>query len=204
MPRAKHAPRSTSGVRWKRFALLVAPAAIGASAIVGLTAEGALAASFAVSGQNYKISADKLTADGMVLYGDVDDALDGTKRPVGTAGFKKATLENLCLSTVVPLPAGDMTIRLTAGGDGKPVEATNMIADLDQLSGDAEFNNIQIGIDASKQTKGPVSGPAGLGALQLDSATITDPKLRAWAVASGTFKLTGLKIDVSFGKKECY
>jgi hypothetical protein len=204
MGRSAKAPRSVSGVRWKRFAVLTVPAVVGAGVLIALTGEGALAASFAVSGQNYKISATKLTADGMVLYGDVDNGLDGKKHPVGTAGFKKATLQNLCLSTLVPTPAGVMTIGLTAGGGDTPVQASNMIADLDQLSGDAEFSNIDIGVDASKQTKGPVSGPAGIGALQSDTATIDQPKLRAWSVAAGTFKLTGLRIDVSFGKKECY
>jgi hypothetical protein len=204
MPKDSARRRTGAGVRWKRFLALTVPGLLVAGTIMVLTGQGALAASFAVSGQNYKISADRLDATGMVLYGDVRSGLDGTKHPVGTAGFKTATLYNLCLSTVVNAPTGVMTIRMSAGGGDTPVQATNMIADLDQLSGNATFDNIDIGIDASKQTKGPVSGPSGLGALQTDKATIVQPRLRAWAVASGTFKLTGLKIDVSFGKHECY
>ena len=40
-------------VKWRRFALVAVPAVVVAGTIVGLTAEGALASSISVSGQEF-------------------------------------------------------------------------------------------------------------------------------------------------------
>jgi hypothetical protein len=55
--------------RWKRFATVIVPASFIAGAIVFGQATGAIAASFNVSGQQFKVSADKLEGTGFVQYG---------------------------------------------------------------------------------------------------------------------------------------
>ena len=41
-------------------------------------------------------------------------------------------------------------------------------------------------------------------AQQADKATLSDVKQTAWATTAGTFKLSGLKMSLSTGVKECY
>ena len=50
---------------------------------------------------------------------------------------------------------------------------------------------------------GEQANPYGF-AQQADSATLTDVKQTAWATTAGTFKLSGLKMSLSKGVKECY
>jgi hypothetical protein len=45
---------------WRRFILALLPAALAAVLLVGMTGQGGIAASFAVSGHRFKVSADSL------------------------------------------------------------------------------------------------------------------------------------------------
>jgi hypothetical protein len=192
------------GTRWKRFAVVMVPSVAATAAIGVALSQGALAASFSVSGQQFKVSADRLDGKGFVQYG----AVDSTKAVVG---FNEAKIRNLCQSVVVPVPAfGDVTMKLGAGADAAaPVEAKKLYIDADDIGANAQFNNIDIGVAADSTSKGP--GPSkgdkyapGSFAQQADSATFTDVKQRAWATTAGTFKLSGLKMAVKKGKNECY
>ncbi|MGW8379659.1 DUF6230 family protein [Streptomyces sp. ODS28] len=197
------------GTRWKRFAVVMVPSVAATAAIGVALSQGALAASFSVSGQQFKVTADKLDGQGFVQYGAVDSTKKG-KKPVAVVGFDSAQIRNLCQSVVVPVPAfGDMTMKLTAGTSGPKVDAKKLYIDADDLGADAKFNNIDIGVSADDTTKGP--GPSkgdnyakGSFAQQAQSATFTDVKQRAWATTAGTFKLSGLKMAVKKGKQECY
>src|SRR5258705_5064224 len=66
--------------RWKRFATVVVPASFIAGAIVFGQATGAIAASFAVSGQQFKVSAAKLVGTGFVQYAGLATAKAGKPR----------------------------------------------------------------------------------------------------------------------------
>ncbi|OEV11773.1 hypothetical protein K378_03427 [Streptomyces sp. Amel2xB2] len=196
------------GTRWKRFAVVMVPSVAATAAIGVALSQGALAASFSVSGQQFKVSADRLDGKGFVQYGAVDSTKVG-KKPVAVVGFNEAKIKNLCQSVVVPVPAfGDVTMKLGAGASA-PVEAKKLYIDADDLGANATFNNIDIGVAADSTSKGP--GPhkgdkyaPGSFAQQADSATFTDVKQRAWATTAGTFKLSGLKMAVKKGKNECY
>jgi hypothetical protein len=193
-----------AGTNWRRFGLVAGPAFAVSCLVLGLTAEGALASSFAVAGTNFKISATKLEAEGLVQYGTVDAGADGAEHPVSVNAFKSAKIYSLCQSMVIPSPFGDMTMRLTAGSDTDPVTATNMVTDLDLLEGDVTFVKPNIGVDASRATKGPITGEKGAFALEADQAIIQNPKIQAWATTAGTFKLKNLRMTASFGKKACF
>lgn len=203
------------GTRWKRFAVVMVPS-VAATACIGVAlAQGALAASFSVSGQSFKVTADKLVGQGFEQYGAIDSGytLDGQKaaHPVAVSAFKQASISNMCQSVVTPnIPVlGSVSLVLKAGAD-KPVEADNLYIDLDDLSADATFNNIDIGVAAKDADKGPgmkggkeQSNPYGF-AQQADSATLTGVKQTAWATTAGTFKLSGLHMSVQTGTHECY
>ncbi|WP_229900826.1 DUF6230 family protein, partial [Streptomyces capoamus] len=82
--------------------------------------------------------------------------------------------------------------------------------DVADLNADAVFDNIDIGVAAKDASKGPgmkgggeQANPFGF-AQQADKATLSDVKQTAWATTAGTFKLSGLKMSVSTGVKECY
>lgn len=203
------------GTRWKRFAVVMVPSVAATAAIGVALAQGALAASFSVSGQQFKVSADQLEGDGFSQYGALDSGytLDGKKttHPVAVSAFKSATIKGLCQSVVTPnIPVlGSVSLILHAGGGDKPVEADNLYIDLDDLSADATFTNIDIGVAAGSASKGPgiksgdTANPNGF-AQQAEHASLTGVKQTAWATTAGTFKLSGLKMSVSTGTHECY
>jgi hypothetical protein len=193
---------------------------VAATAAIGVAlAQGALAASFSVSGQSFKVTADQLDGNGFSQYGALDEGytLDGQKtvHPVAVSGFKSADIKNMCQSVVTPnIPVlGSVSLTLKAGGGATPVHAENLYIDVAELGADAEFRNIEIGVAAKDASKGPGmnkgeveqkrANPFGF-AQQADSVTLKNVKQTAWATTAGTFKLSGLKMSLSTGTKECY
>ena len=199
------------GTRWKRFAVVMVPSVAATAAIGVALAQGALAASFSVSGQDFKVTADRLDGTGFLQYGAYDVQHGGKNIPVAVSAFKNASITNMCQSVVMPVPlVGNVTMKLNAGGNGTAVEAKNLYIDLDDLNADAQFNNINIGVAAGDSTKGPGmkgggehADPGGF-AQEADSATLTGVKQTAWATSAGTFKLSGLSLRLLTGTHECY
>ncbi|MBT2392058.1 cholesterol esterase [Streptomyces sp. ISL-1] len=198
--------------RWKRFAFFLVPSIAAAAATAIGLAQGALAASFFISGKEFKISADSLTGEGFSLYGTVDVTRKRTPVPVVVAGFKSATIQGLCQSVVVPVPVlGPYTLTVTGGR--RPTTAKNLFIDMATLEADqANFRRIDIGIAAGSLTVGEVSpgdrdsrffDPNGF-AQQARSATLTDLRLTAVATSAGTFDVPGLKLSLDKGKDECF
>ncbi|MEU3838033.1 DUF6230 family protein [Streptomyces microflavus] len=206
------------GTRWKRFALVMVPSVVATAAVgVGL-AQGALAASFAVSGQSFKVRTDKLVGEDFVQYGSVavGKSLDGKEaaHPVAVSGFSKATITNMCQSVVtpkVPFGIGNVSLKLTAGTDPEnPVVATNLYLDVAQLDTDAYFEGMDIGV-AAQDLGGPgiqpgtekQVNPNGFG-QRAKSAVLTDVEQTAWATTAGTFKLSNLSLKLHKGVEECF
>lgn len=198
------------GTRWKRFAVVMVPSVAATAAIGVAVSQGALAASFAVSGQQFKVTAERLDGKGFVQYGAMEVSHNGKHIPVAVSAFKSATIQGMCQSVVIPVPLfGDVSLNLRAGNDGKKVQAKNLYIDLDQLDADAVFRDINIGVAAEETKKGPGVKKGdriveGSFAQEADSATLTNVKQTAWATSAGTFKLSGLSLSVKKGKHECY
>ncbi|MEU9556152.1 DUF6230 family protein [Streptomyces fumanus] len=201
------------GTRWKRFAVVMVPSVAATAAIGVALAQGALAASFSVSGQQFKVSADRLEGTGFSQYGAYDEGAGGN-HAVAVSAFDEAYIENLCQSVVTPnIPlVGTVTLRLGAGDSDKKehqVYAKGLYIDLDDLEADAEFSGIDIGVAAGAMNKGPGmksgdhASPGGF-SQQADTAVLTDVEQTAWATTAGTFKLPNLKMSIVKGKKECY
>jgi hypothetical protein len=200
---------------------VAATAAIG----VGL-AQGALAASFAVSGQEFKVTAEYLDGRGFAQYGGVDMGYANVKegdqvvpRPVAISTFKNATITNMCQSVVTPdVPIfGKITLKLKAGEDPKnPVVAENLYLDITDLKADAEFENIDIGMaakdtGAGKFAKGPAVKDHSINqngfAQQATRAQLRNVQQKAWATTAASFKLSGLSMKLHKGDGpgvECY
>ncbi|WP_030251369.1 MULTISPECIES: DUF6230 family protein [unclassified Streptomyces] len=213
------------GTRWKRFAVVMVPTVAATAAIgVGL-AQGALAASFSVSGQSFKVTAEELHGKGFAQYGAIDSGytMSGEKalHPVAVSSFKSATIQKLCQSVVTPnIPVlGSVSLTLKAGDskdEEKQVSAKNLYIDVENLdSSKAVFHGIDIGVAAGdtgpdKGGKGPgmkegkgQANPNGF-AQQATGADLYDVKQTAWATTAGTFTLPGLSMKLQQGKHECY
>jgi hypothetical protein len=179
--------------------------------MVGI-ANGAVPAQFAVSGSTFKISADQLDGTGFVQYGgrasekgaDPKNPFDPKHHVVATSGIKSATLTNLCQSVAPPGLPVSMVIR--AGRDGKKVTASDLLIDMTQLTGDAEFSNIHIGQDASTLDAAgdDVHGLQGGFGQQATEVHIKGLRQIAWSTQAGTFTLNGLDLHVSLSKEECF
>ncbi|MET9934293.1 MULTISPECIES: DUF6230 family protein [unclassified Streptomyces] len=213
------------GTRWKRFAVVMVPSVAATAAIgVGL-AQGALAASFAISGQEFKVTTDRLEGTEFVQYGSVakGNKLDGTPfgAPVAVSGFDTAKITNMCQSVVTPVPVlGDITLRLTAGTDavksGKDedkVQAKDLYLDVSYLEADANFTNIDIGVAAGSLPKheggqgiqpNTEANKYGFG-QRADVAELSNVRQKAWATTAATFKLPDLNLSLNRGTdKECF
>jgi hypothetical protein len=207
------------GTRWKRFAVVMVPSVAATAAIGVALGQGALAASFSVSGQSFKVTANKLDGRGFTQYGTVDTGKDlngkDMTNPVAVSGFTSATITNLCQSVVTPnVPViGNVSLELTAGTGATPVTAKNLFIDVADLStSNAVFTNINIGTAAGSTAKGHAgiapgdqgkTNPYGF-AQEADRAVLTDVKQTAWATTAGTFRLSGLSLKLHKGVKECY
>ncbi|MFF0966515.1 DUF6230 family protein [Streptomyces sp. NPDC003703] len=215
------------GTRWKRFAVVMVPSVAATAAIGVALAQGALAASFSVSGQEFKVSADELHGNGFTQYGAIDSGytLSGEKvaRPVAVSSFNDATIKKLCQSVVTPnIPLlGSVTLRLEAGDSSnkdQQVSAKNLFIDVSDLKANAEFHNIDIGV-AAGDTGNPDKGGKGVGmkggkeqanpygfAQQAEKADLFGVRQTAWATTAGTFTLPKLHMSLSTDQKkaECY
>ncbi len=213
--------QSYGKTRWKRFALVMVPS-IAATAAIGVSlANSALAASFSVSGQQFKVTVDDLQGEGFSQFGGVDVEKNGTPHPVAVSAFDHAKLKNLCQSVVTDLgPLGKWTLVLNAGQSddvAKQVDAQQLLIDLNQLNADAEFKNINIGQDAGTLKGSAVkklqddggtlpTGAQGF-AQAAESAHLQHVQQTAWATSAGTFTLNGLKLNINKGSGagvECY
>lgn len=203
------------GTRWKRFALVMVPS-VAATAAIGIgMAQGALAASFSISGQEFKVKAKELEGFNFVQYGGLATGkdLDGKDfaEPVAVSGFSEAYITDMCQSVVTPkVPfIGNVSLVLRAGTPGHDkVYAKDLYLDVSSLDADAEFSKIDIGVAAGSLKNpgiqpGTKANPNGF-AQRAEKAVLKNVEQKAWATTAGTFKLSGLQLRLHKGTKECF
>lgn len=190
---------------WRRFAILLVPSALVVGGIMVAMTNGALAASFTVSGQSFKIAADRLHGTGFKQFSGLDVTASGQQIPVATSVIGEASLTNLCQSVNVPNPLGvKIVLRIEAGGGGRPATAKGLVIGMTNLQGDATFTNIQIGRDGGELSGNPaLTGSFGQSA---DVVDIVNLKQVATSTSAGTFALNGLDLAVQVGDSahECF
>ncbi|PUB30185.1 hypothetical protein C8K30_102567 [Promicromonospora sp. AC04] len=192
-----------TGSRKGRVALAVIPVTIAASVLLGGVAQGAVPVSFAISGSQFKIGADKLEGVGFSQYAGVATASDGTQHPAAIANIKDAKLYNLCQSVVQDTPLGKVGLLISAGtGEGKPALATDLQIGMNDLSGTAVFKNIRIGVDASTVNTAK-KGDAGDFAMDSDTVDINGLQQVSWSTQAAVFQLTDLSLKITDGT-ECF
>ncbi|UGY90334.1 DUF6230 family protein [Streptomyces gobiensis] len=206
MSKSKRRHRLPEGrTAWKKSAAVAVPAILAVGVMASAMAEGALAASFAVSGTSFQVSSGELSSKGLASFVEVDRSVDGKEHPVALLGIGDAKLSDICQAAPVKTPLGTVVIKLTAGGDAGKVTASNLIIDGEDLVGDATFGTAQIGRDASTLNQVPgVKGPPGKFGLQAGDITVTEVRSNAWSATGGNFRLRGLKLDVSLDGDKCF
>jgi len=190
---------------WRRFAVAVGVPTVVAGGLVVALANGALAASFSVSGTQFKLSATELDGTGFTQYSSALSKADGSVVPAAMSGIHSADIHSLCQSVA----AGPIVLRIEAGNDpANPAHADNLLIGMSQLSGDATFQGINIGQDASTLTADGATthGAAGGFGQQATSVVITGLQQKAYSTQASTFVLKGmsLKLYVGDSSKECF
>jgi len=188
---SKSASLPKGRIQWRRFALILVPAAVITATLVGLTANGAIAASISVSGQEFLVTSTQLNGTGFEQFGSQISGPKGTQ-PVVVSAIHSATLSHLCQQVKV----GGVTLTLHAGDGSTPVSASNLIVDASGQSGsEAVFHNITIGQDAGSLVQDPgTSGQSGGFGQEASSVQINNLVQHTWLTTAGTFTLPGLTL----------
>ncbi|MFJ8148966.1 DUF6230 family protein [Streptomyces sp. NPDC096048] len=202
-PETAGAPTRRGRVRLRRAAVLAVPAAAVTAGLAILTAHGALGVQFAISGMPFTVTATELDGTGFAQFGGLDNMAEGSPNAGDTGGqvlvvtsvIKEAKLTKLCQS----VDLGGTNLLITAGEGDTRVSASDLTTDSTFLSGDASFNNIEIGNDASTLDKaGPKGrGPIGVFSQQADTVHIKNLRQTNYATTAAVFKLPGLKLRFS-------
>ncbi|MET7704433.1 MULTISPECIES: DUF6230 family protein [unclassified Streptomyces] len=188
-------------VRLRRAAVMAVPATAIAAGLMILTAQGALGVQFAISGMPFTVTATELNGTGFEQFGGLDSMAEDSPNAGDTGGqvlivtsaIKSATITKLCQS----VDLGGTNLVITAGSGADKVQATNLTTDSTEMSGDASFNNIEIGNDASTLDKAGVQGPKGVFSQQSDTVRIANLRQTNYATTAAVFKLPGLKLRFS-------
>ena len=194
-------PARRGRVRMRRAAVMAVPAVAVAAGLAILTAEGALGVQFSISGMPFTVTAKSLDGTGFEQFGDLDNMIENSPNAGDTGGqvlvitsaIKNATLDSLCQS----VDLGGINLLIKAGSGSTKVTASDLTTDSTELSGDAAFNNIEIGNDASTLTKAGVKGKKGVFSQQADTVHIANLRQTNYATTAGVFKLPGLKLSFS-------
>ena len=186
-----------------RLTLVAVPVGVLTAVVLGGVAQGAVPVSFSVSGQQFQISADRLEGQGFSQYAGVAKDTAGLDRQVAIANIGTATLANLCQSVTTDTPMGKVGVVITAGGGDTPASAKDLQIGMTDLKGDAEFQHIRIGVDAST-VAGDQKGSAGDFAQDADALSIDHVQQTAWSTTAGTFTLTGMHLQLTDGSKSCF
>jgi hypothetical protein len=199
-------PAVQGKVRLRRFAALMIPAAVAGGVMVALTAQGVLAAQFAISGIAFTVTADNLTGTGFEQWGWIDNTADGSpnltdqggQQTVFVSAIHSGTLTNMCQS----INLGAINLVLRAGRNGTPVKATDLVVDSDVLSGDATFGTLSVGQDASTLDQVPgITGTLGNFGQQAKTVVINHLRQENYATTAASFTLPGL--SMSFQSDGC-
>ncbi|MET8942605.1 DUF6230 family protein [Streptomyces sp. NPDC004542] len=183
-------------VRLRRAAVMAVPAAAVTAGLAILTSQGALGVQFFISGMPFVVTADKLEGTGFEQFGALDNMIENSPNAGDTGGqelvvtsvVKDGKITNMCQS----VDLGGIQLVLTAGTGSTPVKVSNLAIDSDDIKGDASFNNIEIGRDASTFDKAGVQGPKGVYGQQADGVVINNLYQHNYAATAGVFKLPDL------------
>lgn len=186
----------------RRFIALFSICVAVALTLTAATWTGKLPVQLALTGPQFKISADRLEGRGFVQF--VNAGQGGQATPAIMSGIDTAKITNLCQSTLINTPTGPVTLRVTAGQKA-PVTVSKLVLNLAELSGDVSFSDLELGLDASTVDEAPgLKGEQGSYAHQAKRVTVTNLRTTSRITTAGAFRLGGMKMRVLPGRQECF
>jgi len=199
---------TAGGVQWRRFAVMLGLTGAATAGLIALTATGVLAANFSISGMPFVVAASELNGQGFEQFATLDTTREGNPNLADEGGQKvlivsainSATLTNLCQSVSL----GGAYMKITAGDNGTPVSAKALVVDSDQINGNADFTNIEVGGDAGTydKVKNPntgqqVTGPDYVFGQQADAVQIKNLWQNNYSTTAAKFTLPHLRMSFS-------
>jgi hypothetical protein len=189
-------------VRWRRFAIILAPATALMVLLLVLTEQSVLAVSISISGKPINVTAKQLQGQGFELFGvtqhSATNDLPGHSNQIVLAAtaLRSAKITGLCQSVdILGVP-----MIITAGNGGTPAVATNLVVDADHFSGNASFKQLTLGRDASTLDMVPgVLGQAGGFSMKATQVSISDLVQHAYSVTASSFTLPGFQLRFGGG-----
>ncbi|GAA1905677.1 DUF6230 family protein [Streptantibioticus ferralitis] len=205
---------SLGRTRWKLFAAIMVPGIAVATALGIGMAQGALAASFFISGRRFQLSTASLVGHGLSVYSTVDVTREGVLVPVVVTGLRSAVIRGLCESVVTPVPfLGPYTLRLTGADRLRRAEARDIFIDATALNATQQSaHDLNVGVAAGSITKGPVNpgdrhsrffDPNGF-AQQASTTFLANARWQAVAVSAVTLDVPDVRVRVLAGRHECF
>ncbi|ROO85333.1 hypothetical protein EDD29_2876 [Actinocorallia herbida] len=198
-------PQPRPSIRPRRFAAVLVPSLALGGVLAAAVGQGALAASFAVSGRDMKVSADRIEGTGYVTYPSVARSADGTEHAVTVLAVKTARVRALCQSSVLDTPLGRYVLRLSAAPDGPPVRVSDLALSATSIDADLGFTSLQLNRDAASLDAVPgYSGAPGHYGIQALGFAVTNVRVRSWSVFSSSIHVKGLRLAVGRDEAECF
>ncbi|HWS36664.1 MAG TPA: DUF6230 family protein [Actinoplanes sp.] len=188
--------------RWRRFGVMMGIVFTVAAALILMTAKGVLAVSFQISGMPFTITSPRLHGLGFEQFAVLDELApgspnagdEGESRVVIVSAINSAKLYGLCQEIAL----GGTYLLIKAGSEQNPVTASRLVVDSTLIQGNAEFNNIDIGQDASTLNRVPgISGGLGVFGQQAEEVTIRNLRQENYATTAATFNLPNLWLGFS-------
>jgi hypothetical protein len=191
-----------SRTHWRRFVFVYLTVIALAAGTIATTTAAAIPVSFAVAGNPFTVTAQRLTAEGATQFAAFRQDATGHDHPVAVVGIREAKISGLCQSAVAHTPLGAATLVVRSDAD-RPVRAHDMVIDLSEVTGDMTFESVEMGRDAATLNRSGVAGPTGIYAQQARTLTITDMRLEAWSLTAGMFSLSDASMSVKQGEQPC-
>lgn len=186
--------------RWGRFSMIFGSSVALVAGALALTSMGVLALPVSISGTQFQVSADSLTAHvpasgpAFIQYGTVD--FTGSSPTTGVAVTELpagGSLPNLVQVVCASISGGGAPyLKVTLAA--KNADATGgLVVDATDLSGGtAVFNNIKIGVPVVSSRDGSTTF-----GQTADGVSITGLSQTAVYTQAGTFTLTGLHLSAA-------
>jgi Family of unknown function (DUF6230) len=182
-------------VRWRRFAIVLVPAFTLLFLMMILTAQSVFAVTLNISGRPFIVTAQELRARNFEEFGVLGSSIElHTKNhsiALAATAMSSASITHLCQTVNI----GGVDMIITAGNGRTPVSATDLIVYADKFSGNASFQDLVLGKDASSlhAVKG-LTGPAGGFSLTAKAVTITNLFQHAYSTSAASFTLPGFEL----------
>lgn len=184
--------------RWGRFSMIFGSSVALVAGALALTSMGVLALPVSISGTQFQVSADSLTAHtpasgpAFIQYGSID--LVGGSPSTGVAVTELpagGTLPNLVQVVCAPTGLGNY-LKVTLSATNADATGGLVVDATDLSGGTAVFNNIQIGVPVTSSR----DGKSTFGQTA-DGVSITGLTQTAVYTKAGTFTLTGLHLSAA-------